>query len=265
MGKYFLKQVDCEIPGSKQHDGAYGDGDLLFDWQVVDIPKGAAKLVSAQMIYRGTDTSIQGSLADLKHELYFAKSINNVAPVSMSNSGPHATLNGQSTATGGFYRNLIGAVLLDNDGTANIDKMHIGIGANNSSNGGNANGLPLILQGEPDSGINVGYDRIYVCASVSDGAPDFSTNVFTTESVEGDDGSVTSITIDNDSGSATASVRTFQAGDTIITESDIVLGVLKSVAATTFEFESGMTGGDLVDSLELYNHHPIVLQLGFER
>ena len=93
----------------------------------------------------------------------------------------------------------------------------------------------------------------------------FSTNCFTTESVEGDDGSVSAVTIDNDSGSATAAVRTFQAGDTVITESDIVVGVLKSVGSTTFEFESGITGGDLVDSLELYNHHPVVLQLGFEK
>ena len=259
MGKYFLKQVDCEIPGSKQNAGAYGDGDLLFDWQVVDIPKGAAKLVSVQMIYRGTDTVVQGSLADLKHELYFAKSINNVAPTALGDV--HATLNGQSTATNGYYRNLIGAVLIDGDETANIDKMHIGIGYNDTK----ANGLPLVLQGEPDSGINVGFDRIYVAASVSDGTPNFSTSVFTTASVEGDDGSVSSVTIDNDSGGATASVRTFQAGDTIITESDIVLGVLKSIAATELIFESGMTGGDLVDSLELYNHHPVVLQLGFEK
>ena len=263
MGKYFLKQVDCEIPGSKQHLGAFADGDLLFDWQAVDIPKGAVKLISAQMIYRGNNTAIQSSLADLKHELYFAKSINNVAPVSMGTV--HATLNGQSTATNGYYRNLIGAVLLDNDETANIDKMHIGIGANNGANGGNANGLPLVLQGEPNSGANVGFDRIFVCASVSDGTPDFSTDVFTTDPTEGDDGSVTTITIDNDSGSATAAVRTFQAGDTVITESDIVVGVLKNVTSTTMTFESGMTGGDLVDSLELYNHHPIVLQLGFER
>ena len=49
MGKYFTVTVKPEIAASKQDDGAFADGDLVFDWTAFNIPKGPAKLLNIQI------------------------------------------------------------------------------------------------------------------------------------------------------------------------------------------------------------------------
>ena len=54
MAHYFTKTVNCEIPGvaAGQH-AAFAAGDVLFDWQSFEIPKGGAKLVGVTALIRG--------------------------------------------------------------------------------------------------------------------------------------------------------------------------------------------------------------------
>jgi len=249
MGNYFLVEVKPTIPGSNQ-TGAFADGDVIFNWFAFDIPRGGAKLVSAQMIIRGTDATSQ-TADDESYELYFAKDLS-----SGTTPGNLGTPNGSAGGIG-FYNNIIGAIKVDGSETTHIDKLHVMANAA-------PNQLPLVLQGEPNTGSATGFDRVYVGCTTVAGVQDFSTNVFTTGAVEGDDGSVSTLTVDDDSGGAPAATRKFMEGDVLITESDIVLGTVKSLTDTVITFESGMTGGDLVDSLEIYNNSPITLQLGFE-
>ena len=251
MGNYFLVEVKPTIPGSNQ-TSAFADGDVIFNWFAFDIPRGGAKLVSAQMVIRGTDATSQTAL-DESYELYFAKDLS-----SGTTPGNLGTPNGSAGGIG-FYNNIIGAIKVDGSETTHIDKLHL-----MTASGTGDSGLPLVLQGEPNTGSATGFDRIYVGCTSVDGVQDFSTNVFTTGAVEGDDGSVSTLTVDDDSGGGAAATRKFMEGDVLITESDIVLGTIKSLTDTVITFESGMTGGDLVDSLEIYNNSPITLQLGFE-
>ena len=251
MGNYFLVEVKPTIPGSKQDDGDYADGNLLFDWFAFDIPRGGAKLVSAQMIIRGTNGATQGA-ADAHYELYFAKTINGDAPLTMGT--PHAGAAGSQ-----YYNHIIGGLRVNDSELLTITKLHM-----MANNGLGDMGLPLVLQGEPNSGSANGFDKIYVAAGIQDGDLNFSTGIFTTESVEGTDGTISTITVDDDSGGSCQASRRIAPGDELITESDIVLGTLKSVTDTELTLESPMTGGDLVDSLQILVRTPITLQLGFE-
>ncbi len=78
MGKYFTVEVKPTIPASHQAAGsaAYAADDVLFDWEAVQVPRGANKLVSATLIMRGTDGATQ-TPRDI--DIYFAKSIDGTA------------------------------------------------------------------------------------------------------------------------------------------------------------------------------------------
>ena len=49
-GKYFSVTKKIEIAASKQHT-AFGSGDLIADWQPIQIPKGSACLKSLTMLW----------------------------------------------------------------------------------------------------------------------------------------------------------------------------------------------------------------------
>ena len=253
---YFNTIVKPTIPASNQ-TGAFAQADLLFDWYGFDIPRGAAKLVGVTAVIRKTNGTAANELPLF---LLYAKSdANGDAPSSLGT--PNATVGGT-----GYYNNIIGkSTIITKDFTE--DSLDVGVHVASLQQGGADSESPAqVLQGEPDSGTNVGYDKLYVGGIAgTSGIFDFSTNVFTTGTVEGDDGSITSLTVDNDSGGDPTATKVFAVGDVLHAEDDIVIGTVKTIADTTITFESGLTGGDLADSEEIYNFSPITLILSFEQ
>ena len=285
MGRHYDVTVKPTIKASKQHAGAFAAGDVIFDWTAFNIPKGAARLLNTVALIRGTDGADQ-AVADL--ELFFAKSIDGVAPSTLGD------LNA-AVDTPGWFNNLIGMQFFDvssnNIGSSN-DLVYMSMFQSGSRGGG----PDLVLQGEADSGANVGYDTIYV-AGIAQGAFSFSTAVETTAA---EDVSALSTAIiggtsalDNGSGGTAANLNKFVVGDILHAEDDIILGEISALTANTITFrhdgvnqlhgngnllyevpddltawkiQNGAgAAGDLADGDEIYNVHPITLRFGLEK
>ena len=159
MGKFFTTTVKPTITASEQHDGAFAAGDVLFDWTAFDVPKGSSLLRAAVGLIRGTNGADQ---AAVDMELFFAKSINGTAPSTLGDlNDPVDTATATGTNKTGWFNNLIGLLYFD------VSSSNIGSSDDlvymNMVQMGNRGGSPnIVLTGEPDSGTNVGYDKIYV-------------------------------------------------------------------------------------------------------
>ena len=80
MGKYYSVTVSPEETGASNNDLQYSANTLLFDWVPFEIPKGTAMLNMVSYALKGPN----GVAADQRDiNLYFAKSIDGVAPTSL--------------------------------------------------------------------------------------------------------------------------------------------------------------------------------------
>ena len=283
-GKYFTTTIKPTIAASIQHLGNFADGDALFDWTAFNIPKGAAKLLNVTAIIRGTDGSAQTFAMDL----FFAKTFQGTAPGSLGTL--HATANGT-----GYYNHLLSTWKIEEADYIGTSQLDSGPNISTTSNALTTVGpIPVVLQGEPESGSNVGYDKLYVAATTPDGTANFSTAVETTGAHDVSGLSTTSIgSLDDGSGGSAAATTKFAIGDIIHAEDDIILGEVATVATAALTFKTdgskqyhagGETlfsnpatfaawqvqngadaAGDLADGDELYNLHPITLILHWEK
>jgi len=228
-------------------DAPFAQGDILFDWQAIDVPKGTICLQSAIMHLIGEDGGVQ---ANRDFYLYFAKSIDGTAP---------STLGEENEAqTAGFElpRHVVGAIKIE--GTTNY---FIGpaFGQVYSAGVTGAQGmdLPVIMSLEPDSGTNVGYDKLYV-AGFCGGAIDFSTGVLSTGVISAD--AQTTIAVD-----AVDARKAFQKGDKVyIHDLDTLCGTVSSVAEGVITLEANNVVA-IENNDEIINGSPMRLSLGFTR
>tara|TARA_X000001382_G_scaffold59397_1_gene40911 strand:- start:251 stop:1033 length:783 start_codon:yes stop_codon:yes gene_type:complete len=257
--KYFDVTVKPTVPASKQQDGAFSAGDVLFDWTPFQIPKGSARLLNTFVTVRGTDAADQGAL-DI--ELFFAKSIDNNAPATLGDE--HAAVD-----SSGWQNNLIGYQMLDHssNSTGSSDDLVFITTLQSGSRGG---GPDVVLTGEPNSGDNVGFDTIYV-ACITQGAHNFSTTVLARGGTTAD-GSVAIIETDKGSNDDPDAELIFVPGDVLATTNntdDRTLGTVKSIAAfgsskQDITFEAAITS-TIADNEEIYNLNPVVLKFSFEK
>ena len=275
MGKYFNVVVKPTILASKLAV-VYGSGDLVFDWHAVDIPKGASKLMGVTAIMRQK----HGTAAN-EHpfQLVYAKSINNVAPSSLG------TVNATANGTG-YFNNVIGkSTFTANDYMSDI--LDNGVTVVALAQGGASSEKPsIVLEGEPDSGTNVGFDKLYV-GMIAEGAFDFTTDAEISRAITIADNTGSFVDADVE---GTALNLVFSPGDVIHAADDIIIGEVDTVdaAAMTFKFgceatasetnstvpanlaafvtQNGAgTAGDLADGDELINVNPIKIILHFEK
>ena len=287
MKRFHTVTVRPTIPASKQHLGAFSDGDILFDWTAFNVPKGANKLVGMQAVVRGTDGIVQ----TFAMNAYFAKSINGVAPPSIGVI--HTSANKSATAA----HNYLGALQAEEAISSQLDLDNLSIlrfvhgDATMKTTIGDSG---LVLQGEPDSGINVGYDKLYIAATTPDGDASFSTAVETTGALDVSAAAAARIdSLDNGSGGSALATFKFAPGDIIHAEDDIILGEIEEVVSDTeltfktdgsvvyhgngevlFTNPDGLANwaiqngadaaGDLAANEELYNIHPITIIMSFE-
>jgi len=259
--KYFDVTVKPTVSASKQQDGAFAAGDVLFDWTPFQIPKGSARLLNTFVTVRGTDGADQGA-KDL--ELFFAKSIDGNAPATLGDLH-------DAVDSSGWQNNLIGYQFLDHssNNTGSTDGLVYITALTSGSRGG---GPDVVLTGEPDSGDNVGYDTVYVASIIPTGATyNFSTSVLARGGTTAD-GSVAVIETDKGSNDDPDAELIFVPGDVLATTNntdDRTLGTVKSIAAfgsskqdITFEAAIANT---IADDEEIYNLNPVVLKFSFER
>ena len=278
--KYFTVEVKPDIVDGDVSDVyAAGDGinlnpnDLISDWTAVDVPKGTNLLRSISIMINNVDGGTDEPATDLV--LLFAKNANNIAPPSIKGSGFG---NVPVITNGGIREHIIGAIKLEgttddlmgqipqiND-FAGFTLYQIGPGTGKDVAGTTnitTQPLPMVLDLEPTSGTNVGYDKLYVALLNATGTHSFETNVLADYSSGAPaDDSTTTIVVD------TVDPRlVFGIGDSVYNgtqNNDTAIGVVKSLGANSIELESNNVGA-IVNNDELINGNPIRIKLGFER
>ena len=188
--------------------------------------------------------------------MFFAKSVDGVAPTTMG------ATNAAQTACFDLKDHYIGCHVLEStNGTGTLagPVFHVAYHANhNAVTGG---GLPLVIDLEPESGTNVGYDKLYVMG-FQGAARHWGTGVIV-------NGAITSDTEDTITVDGVDANKIFSKGDTVyLHDIDTALGTVKSIAANglSITLNAAIAGGtNLDDDDELVNANPIKLRFGFER
>ena len=246
MGKYFTTTVKPLIPASNQLEAAFSDGDVLFDWTAFDIPRGVAKLVNATIISKSADGTVNAHAINL----YFAKSrdAGGTAPVTIGDW--HETANGTTAS----LNQIIGACgSRETDTLVGLDYASI----QNLSGDSLPGWQGIVLQGEPESGTNVGYDKLYVAGVSEDGTPTFASTV-TCTGVQATSQAVLTV-------GTTHATKVFSVGDVLHDEDDRLLGTVKSVDSTTQMTMTANLENATVGGKDVYCINPITLILGFEK
>tara|TARA_R110002073_G_C9301995_1_gene566853 strand:- start:80 stop:874 length:795 start_codon:yes stop_codon:yes gene_type:complete len=264
MGKYFNVDVipDC-IAGdvSDNNGGDVGGSDIIFDWTAVDMPKGSCLLKSVTAYVNAEDGAYAaGSLTD--YELIFAKSVNGIAPPTLGD------INALQTGCGELRHHFITGVRLESAASkGTLTKTTFGVMFSTGISGGSDTniGTNVVIDLEPSSGTNVGYDKLYVAAfHVS--ARNYGTGVLL--NLEGGaalDASATPVSeIAVDGVDAT---KIFSVGDQVyVADLDTPIpGTLTAVTATTLTFSETNSTVDIANNDELLNANPIRIKLGFEK
>jgi len=262
MNKYFNVDVipDCIAGDVSENNGTanIGAGDILFDWTAVDVPKGSSMLRSIAAYANGEDGAITDSTSDI--ELVFAKSVNGVAPPSIG------VINGVQTAGGALRHHFVGFARLEGTAaTGTLSKLTLGVGYMNSSTNPTGFGLPLVIDLEPASGTNVGYDTLYV-AAFQITARNYGTGVLLDQAGDADyDASAdlqNSYIVDG-----IDATKIFSVGDQVyVSDLDTPIpGVLTKVEPLLLTFSEVNGTVDISNNDELLNANPFRLKLGFEK
>ena len=244
---YFNTTIKIPIAASLQAS-AFADGDVLADWQAIQIPKGSASLKSLTALVRPKgDASPTGNSFAL--DILFSKT-NTVSLGTVNAKIDHRPNN-----------DIIGLIEIDanNYGTGHLQSTAVAMIGSDTA----AASPPMVITGDVTTGDNVGYDTIYV-GLIARGDIDFS-SINTVNEANFAAGAQTVITMDDGSGGTTMDCREhFAAGDILHADDDAVLGILASVAAHSITLTAANTEA-IAENDVIYNLHPIRLVLGFEK
>ena len=254
INKYFTVEITPTIAGNLQA-GAFAADDVLFDWTSFQVPKGACKLIAATVVMRSKDGDHQTAA---KLDLYFAKSISGVAPVTLG------TINDTVTGLPVLARHLLGITGFTTGEFGQNAGESFTVGSTGS--GAATSNIPsIVLEGETNTGDNVGYDTLYL-GGIAGNAIDFGTTVLARG---GEAAGVTVVETDKGSNDDPDAELIFAPGDVIHGGTGAVMGTIASIAAfgsskqdITFE---AVTPEVLDDNEELYNINPIRVILSFEK
>ena len=246
INKYFTVEKKIEVAASKQHAAKFVQGDVIADWQPIQIPKGSCILRSLTFMVRPKGDAAP-TPNSFPYDIVFSKT-NTVSLGTVNSSIDHRPSN-----------DFIGIVEIDANQWATSAWTSTAIASLGTDT--SASTLPLVLTGDPTSGDNVGFDTVYVGIVSRDNDVDFiSINAVNETSFAA--GAQTVITMDGTS----MDVREhFAAGDILHAQDDAVLGTLASAdTATQLTLTAANTDAIAEDDI-IYNLHPIKLVLGLER
>ena len=254
-GKYYTVTVPIEEKGNGET--AYADTDVLFNWTRFEIPKGTACLKSITVAMKGTDGADANKL-DM--ELYFAKSIDGVAP------SDFGTLNGAATAAlaAACRRNIIGFKALDASGRSDDeDLIGYNVWGSGTATAADVNISELILEGEHSSLFSdrssVGGMQSIWIAGIAKGAFDFGTAVALNQAGHQAVATIeTQLTTDG-----TDPRIVFMKGDVVQAQDNAVIGTVVSVdSATTMTVDA--VAAALANNDTINWKYPIEFVFGFE-
>lgn len=267
MGKYFTVEVKPTIPGEHQSTDShlYTSKDVLFDWTSFQIPKGAAKLTAITAVFRGTDGATQVA-RDL--DLVFAKSINGTAPTTLGDS------NETVSAAPVVANHIIGLAHLDSGGDYGVGSGTGGgafdlFNLASTGSGAAASLIPeLVLEGEPYTGDNVGYDTLYI-GGIAGGTFDFGTKVLVRGAISADNTTTIPTDLEGSADGDPNAETVFAVGDVLETASGDTVGTIASISAFDSDHQDIILTANNVEAIadneELYNVNPIRIILSFER
>jgi len=251
---YFTVEITPTIAGNLQA-AAFGADDLLFDWVSFQVPRGANKLIAATAILRSKNGDHQTAP---KLDLYFAKTVSLAAPSTLG------VVNSGVTGLPAITNHLIGITNFQAGEFGQNSGESFTIGS--TGGGGASSSIPtLVLEGEINSGDNVGYDTLYVGAAAGS-AIDFGTTVLARG---GEAADVTVVETDKGSDDDPGGQLIFAPGDVLVGATGAALGTVASIAAFAsskqdITFTAGTTEV-LDDNEEILCANPIKIILSFER
>lgn len=264
MGKFFTVDVIPDVVDgdvSDIVDGSkngvdIGAGEIVFDWTAVDVPKGGSMLRSISVFVNGENGAYAaGSLTN--YELVFAKSVDGINPPTLGNN------NDAQTGCFGLRHHYVGSMILDSTTVkATLPQLAFGVGFIPGSNGAGDynNGLPLVIDLEPSSGTNVGYDKLFV-AAFQTSARHYGTDVLVNGAIDADVDNTKEVVVDG-----IDARKIFSVGDQVYFYNlDTPVGsTLTKVEELKLTFKENIDI-DLGNNGELINANPIRIKLGFEK
>ena len=260
MGKYFNVDVipDCIAGDVSDNNGSddIGAGDIIFGWTAVDVPKGSCMLRSITAYVNAEDGAYaSGSLTD--YELIFARSINGVEPPSLGDIGA------AQTACGALRHHYVAGVRLESEAAkGTLSKAAFGVMYMQTATGQTTftPSTNVVIDLEPDSGTNVGYDKLYV-AGLQVAARNYGTAVLANGAVDASSAQATEVVVDG-----VDARKIFSVGDTVyVFDLDTPIpGTLTKVEELKLTFSEANTTVDIANNDELLTANPIRIKLGFE-
>ena len=251
-GKYYTVEVPIQELGNGETP--FSDADVLFGWTAFEIPRGAACLKSIQIAMKGTN----GADAN-KHdiELYFAKSINGIAPSSFG------TLNDAITEddSAAYRRNIIGHKYIDaSERSDDEDLIAYNVWGAGVTTAASTSVSELILEGEPSYAGTQGYQTIWV-AGIAKDAFDFGTAVALNNSPANQAQALLTETTLTTSGTDPRHV--FQVGDEVIAQDGAEIGKITAVVnATSIKVDQVKAALENADTINW--KYPLEFIFGFE-
>jgi len=241
---FFTKTMDIEISGAAQH-AAFAAGDLLFDFQEFEIPRGACKLEAVTASIRSKGDA--GPTANIfAFSLLFAKA---GASLGIANNVAFTT---QKFGTED-YLGSIEVEATDFVGTA-ASTQCLAVAT--------AHGKDLILNPDPTSGSNVGVDKYFV-AGIAAGAFDFRTILRINDDDIASESPGTTLVVD---GNDMLVHEHILVGDQLIAQDDAAIGTVATITNdTTLELTQAIATGRLAANDFVYVKHPITLTFHFTK
>ena len=259
MGFFNVTAKPYILP-SEQHDGNITDTQLLADWTGFEIPKGAARLIGITVLYRGKDGA---DVTPTDFEIIWAKGDpDGSAPTTIGDTG--GAISAPAIGSPPWFnliqgKTYIDASIMTNDGDLTyLNILSVPEGEVTITDNKAVHSYPgnIVLQGEPNSGTNVGYDKLY-CILVAKATHNWESTIAV-------DGTPLATQADMTVKTINANL-VFAPGDVVYDEDDRLMGTIKSVnSATSLTFEDNLSNAG-VDSKKLYNASPITLVLSFEQ
>tara|TARA_R110002153_G_scaffold58788_1_gene161056 strand:+ start:1569 stop:2354 length:786 start_codon:yes stop_codon:yes gene_type:complete len=253
-----LGTISPDVDGSVFH-AQTGGNDILFDWYPMLIPTGACSIRSVSGTIMGADGAADNGEP---FRLYFAKSINGVAPSSFGTA--HAVQGVNQAAA--FRRNILGALHVtmsttddaDNLIAYNVLQSKIAVASTTSGE----LRQDIMLEGEANVTTH-GYQTIYVAMEAQGSVWDFGTdvdlNMGSSANVAADmTGASVALTT-----SGTDPRLVFQPGDILVGHTGTVeMEVVSVDGATTMTVKNVSAQIDHAEQLIIKN--PITLNFGLE-
>jgi len=245
---------------------AFTNDDVLFDWTAFEIPKGTAALVSFTAKMAGTNGTAQKKSFDV----FFAKSINGVAPPTLGDSNDAKNIIKTQAARPyivGFQRAIPAA---DGDTTDSLVGYNI-LGNGQGADNGDRSTKPIILQGDPDgfpgdsthSKTTPGYQTLFVAATIA--TADFGTGVLLNQaSHQAISTTAVDLVVDG-----TDADDVFAIGDKLISfvasngSSPKIIGTVTSIPDADSIVVDAVAEA-FNDDTEICNRNPVTLRFGFE-